>query len=86
VSRELKRPTADYLKELKQNLQATAQYASQHSEYTQSKYVDHYNQHSRHKSFDKGQQALILTPDTTHKTFSQWLGSAKVIEKHSLPS
>jgi hypothetical protein len=81
--RELKRPVADYLKDLKHNLHAASQYAMQHSEYMQSKYVDYYNQHSRHKSFDKGQQVLILTPDSTHKTFSQWLGPATVIEQHS---
>ena len=79
----MKRPAADYLKDLKHNLQAASQYAMQHSEYMQSKYVDYYNQHSRHKSFDKGQQVLILTPDSTHKTFSQWLGPATVIEQHS---
>jgi len=83
LPKELKRPASEYLKDLKQNLQAASECAMQHSEYMQSKYVDHYNTHARHKNFDKGQQVLILTPDTTHKAFSQWLGPATVIEKHS---
>ena len=81
--RRLKRPAADFIKDLEQNLQAASQYACMYYEYMQSKYVDYYNQHSRPTSFENEQQVLILTPDSTHKTFSQWLGPATVFGKQA---
>jgi hypothetical protein len=48
------------------------------------KYAKYYNRHARHKEFDVGQKVLILTPDTTHKAFAQWLGPATILDKTSM--
>ena len=47
----------------------------------QARYVHYNNLRSRDKSFNIGDAVLILVKDSSNKTFSQWQGPAKVIEK-----
>ena len=78
---DLTQSQADYLQELQANLNIARKLADETSTRMQDKYVHYYNLRSRDKSFDVGQQVLILIPDSTNKTFSQWQGPATVIEK-----
>ena len=55
--------------------------ADETSKQMQARYAHYYNLRSRDKSFNIGDAVLILIPDSTSKTFSQWQGPAKVIAK-----
>jgi len=73
--------TAEYLTELRNNLEVASAYATEHGKREQQRYVSRYNLRSREKKFDVGDQVLILIPDTTaSKVFSRWQGPATVIE------
>ena len=73
--------TAEYLTELRNNLEVASAYATEHGKREQQRYVSRYNLRSREKQFDVGDQVLILIPDTTaSKVFSRWQGPATVIE------
>jgi len=72
--------TVEYLSELRQNLEIVSSYATEHSKHEQQRYVSRYNLRARQKSFDVGEQVLILIPDSTSsKVFIRWQGPAKVI-------
>ena len=73
-----------YLMELRDNLERAQDYASQHVQNAQKKYVHRYNLRSCEKSFVPGDKVLILRKDTTSsKTFSSWIGPAEIIEVKS---
>jgi len=62
-------------------------YAKQHAERAQGRYVAQYNLRAREKSFQIGDQVLILTPDSTSsKLFSRWTGPAVIKDKVSAHS
>jgi len=76
--------TVEYLNELRQNLEIASSYATEHSKREQHRYISRYNLRAREKSFDVGEQVLILIPDSTSsKVFSRWQGPTKVIERKS---
>jgi len=76
--------TVEYLQELRKNLEVAETYAASHSQRAQQRYVSRYNLRTRPKSFNVGEQVLILSPDsTTSKVFSKWRGPATVIEMKS---
>jgi len=80
----LRQTTVEYLNELRQNLEIASSYATEHSKREQQRYISRYNLRAREKSFDVGEQVLILIPDSTSsKVFSRWQGPAKVIERKS---
>ena len=73
--------TAEYLNDLRTNLEMANSYAIEHGKREQQRYVSRYNLRSREKKFDTGDQVLILIPDTTaSKVFSRWQGPATVVE------
>ena len=76
--------TVVYLSELQKNLELASSYAVEHIKREQQRYISRYNLRGREKSFDVGEQVLILIPDSTSsKVFSRWQGPAKVIERRS---
>ena len=56
--------TVEYLDELRQNLEVASSYATEHSKREQQRYISRYNLRAREKSFDVGEQVLILIPDS----------------------
>jgi len=83
----LGKSTVEYLEDLRKNLEAAEACAKSHSQKAQRRYVSNYNLRSREKSFQVGEQVLILTPDSTaRKVFSRWVGPATVIEVKSAHS
>jgi len=73
--------TAEYLNDLRTNLEVATSYATEHGKREQQRYVSRYNLHSRVKKFGAGDQVLILIPDTTSSNvFSRWQGPATVVE------
>ena len=78
-----KNPT-DYLRELHQNLEIAKRYADSHTQRMQDVYVQRYNQRSKDKQFEVGDQVLILQPDSTaSRMFSRWKGPGEVVVKRS---
>ena len=61
----LSKSACEYLQDLRQNLEMAQNYAKEHAERAQGKYVARYNLRAREKSFEIGDQVLILTPDST---------------------
>jgi len=83
----LSKSACEYLQDLRQNLEMAQNYAKEHAERAQGKYVARYNLRAREKSFEIGDQVLILTPDSTSsKLFSKWTGPAIIKDKVSAHS
>ena len=81
---DLGKGVAEYLSDLRQRFQSVDEFASEHTKKKQIHYATHYNLRSRDKSFDVGEQVLILAPDSTaSKTFSRWKGPAVIAVKKS---
>ena len=70
--RKLKKSDLEYLCTLKENLAIAQEAALLHTENKQSQYINQYNKHTRDKSFEEGDQVLILMPDSTNKLKSRW--------------
>jgi len=65
----LGKTACEYLQDLGQNLEMARNYAKEHAERAQGKYVARYNLRDREKAFEIGDQVLILTPDSTSSNF-----------------
>jgi len=75
----LGKTTCKYLQHLEPNLEVAQNYAKEHAEKAQGRHVARYNLRAREKSFQIGDQLLILTPDSTSsKLFSRWTGPAVI--------
>jgi len=61
----LGKTACEYLQDLRQNLEMVQSYAKEHAERAQGKYVARYNLRAREKSFEIGDEVIILTPDST---------------------
>ena len=59
-----KEPT-EYLKELLHNLQIAKAYAESHAQRSQQLTAERYNRRSKEKSFEVGDEVLILKTDST---------------------
>jgi len=74
----------EYLEELRKNLETAQEYATNHAEKAQQRYVSRYNLRAREKAFEIGQKVLILMRDTTSsKVFLRWIGPVVIKEKKS---
>jgi hypothetical protein len=74
-----KEPT-EYLKELLHNLQIAKAYAESHAQRSQQLTAERYNRRSKEKSFEVGDEVLILKTDSTKsRVFSKWRGPAKIV-------
>jgi len=72
---------ADYLEELRKNLEIAGTYVDSHAKRVQARYVSRYNLRRRDKIFSVGESVLVLTPDSTSsKVFSRWKGPGVVRE------
>ena len=73
-----------YMQELRDRLAAAKQYADNHLQHEQSRWVNRYNLRSRDKQFVEGESVMILTPDSTSsRLWSRWRAPAKIISKQS---
>ena len=71
----------DFLRELKENLEAAHAYVDEHTRAAQHKYVHYHNLRTRSKKFVVGEKCLILQPDSTaSRVFSKWRGPAEIVE------
>jgi hypothetical protein len=74
----------DYLLDLRDRLAAANSYAAEYMQRVQTSWVNRYNLRARPKSFEVGDQVLILSPDTTSsRLWARWQAPATVIEVKS---
>jgi len=55
-----------------QDLETDMQNAHLHANAAQQQYTEQHNKHAKDKSFQVGQQVVVLEKDATHKTFARW--------------
>jgi len=60
------------LSDLNKTLEKTREFASKNAKRTQEQYAKFYNTKAVHKSFDVGEQVIVLERDSNSKTFSRW--------------
>ena len=73
-----------YLQELRERLGDAERYASEHADKRQTQYTTRYNLRCQDKTFNVGEQVLILVLDnTSSKTFRRWQGPATITVKKS---
>jgi len=80
----LRKRVVEYFRELRERLGDAERYASKHADKKQTQYTTRYNFRSQVKAFNVGKQVLILVSDnTSSKTFKRWKGPAKITVKKS---
>ena len=73
----------DYMDKLGHSLECGLALAESNASIAQSNYVDYYNAYSRDKSFEVGDEVLVLHPDSTNKLKAQWIGPVPILSKVS---
>ena len=71
----------DYCEKIAKDLKISHDLADAYCDKAQKQYVTHYNLRSKDKSFEPGNQVLVLFPDSTNKLISKFQGPAVVKTK-----
>jgi len=58
--------------EFEENMRNAEKYARVHSVSEQERYAKYYNADTKDKSFQLGEQVVVLKKDSTHKPFARW--------------
>ena len=61
-----------YLSDLKETLEKTREFADKHAKRAQEQYAKFYNTKAVDKSFQIGEQVIVLEKDSASKTFARW--------------
>ena len=69
---DLSKPVDKYLQDLETDMRNVERYAREHACDAQQKYAKYYNARAKDKSFQIGDQVVVLEKDSTHKTFAHW--------------
>ena len=70
-----------YMDKLKNELDFSKAVADKNANKAQEYYVNHYNNCARDKSFDVGDQVLVLHPNSSNNLVAQWLGPVPICAK-----
>ncbi|GFX17232.1 retrovirus-related Pol polyprotein from transposon 17.6 [Trichonephila clavipes] len=73
---------ADYLQEMKINMEKAAESASLTAAQKQKSYGDYFNKRSSVKNFSIGEQVVLLIPDSSNKIYARWTGPGEIIQHH----
>ncbi|GFX62485.1 retrovirus-related Pol polyprotein from transposon 412 [Trichonephila clavipes] len=73
---------ADYLQEMKINMEKAAESASLTAAQKQKAYGDYFNKKSSVKNFSIGEQVVLLIPDSSNKIYARWTGPGEIIQHH----
>ncbi|GFU56196.1 retrovirus-related Pol polyprotein from transposon 17.6 [Trichonephila clavipes] len=76
---------ADYLQEMKINMEKTAESASLTAAQKQKAYGDYFNKRLSVKNFSIGEQVVLLIPDSSNKIYARWTGPGEIIQHHIHP-
>ncbi|GFX37636.1 retrovirus-related Pol polyprotein from transposon 17.6 [Trichonephila clavipes] len=73
---------ADYLQEMKINMEKAAESASLTAAQKQKAYGDYFNKRSSVKNFSIGEPVVLLIPDSSNKIYARWTGPGEIIQHH----
>ncbi|GFV46054.1 retrovirus-related Pol polyprotein from transposon 17.6 [Trichonephila clavipes] len=73
---------ADYLQEMKINMEKAAESASLTAAQKQKAYGDYFNKRSSVKNFSIEEQFVLLIPDSSNKIYARWTGPGEIIQHH----
>ncbi|GFU47851.1 hypothetical protein TNCV_515571 [Trichonephila clavipes] len=73
---------ADFLQEMKINMEKAAKSASLTAAQKQKAYGDYFNKRSSVKNFSIGEQVVLLIPDSSNKIYARWIGPGEIIQHH----
>jgi hypothetical protein len=82
----LPKPAREYLDLLQKDLALVHLIADDHAKDAQDRYVEQHNVATKEKSFQVGQDVLLLQPTSSNKNLATWTGPAtisKVLSQHS---
>ena len=80
----LGKPTTEFLEELKENLRVANEFAREHCDKAQKRYVHNYNLRSTDRQFTVGQQVIVFMNDNKGPSIlSRWLGPGTIVERKS---
>ena len=71
------------LLDLRSKLSEAADFAQSHSDAAQQSYAAHYNLRSRQKSFQEGDQVIVLAPENSGKLCNRWCGPGTIVKVKS---
>ena len=77
------RTTFQYVLDLKQILHDSAEIAADNAENLSNKYKSYFDLKSQKRSFEIGDEVLLLLPDTNNKLLMSWRGPFKVLERRN---
>jgi len=80
---DLGKPVEDYLLDLREKLCEAASYADVHAGNQQAGHVGRYNLRARHKTFNEGDQVIVLAPECGGKLLNKWQGPGTVVKTMS---
>lgn len=84
ISPQLALATVNYLQDLKEKLEISAEYAREHSVGAQKHYTDTYNRRAKDKSFEVGERVVVLYRDSTNKVEStETRYGTTILSRHS---
>ncbi|GFU99270.1 retrovirus-related Pol polyprotein from transposon 17.6 [Trichonephila clavipes] len=72
---------ANYLQEMKINMEKAAESASLTAAQKQKAYGDYFKRSSV-KNFSIGEQVVLLIPDSSNKIYARWTGPGEIIQHH----
>src|SRR5260221_536678 len=64
----------EYIEELQARLEMSNKIAVENTKTAQAHYVSQYNRRVKDKSFQEGDEVLVLMPDSTKKLQARWMG------------
>ncbi|GFT12852.1 retrovirus-related Pol polyprotein from transposon opus [Trichonephila clavipes] len=73
---------ADYLQEMKINMEKAAESTPLTAVQKQKAYGDYFNKRSSVKNFSIGEQVVLLIPDSSNKIYARWTGPGEIIQHH----
>jgi len=62
---------SQYLRDLEKDMHNAERHAREHAVVAQTQYAKYYNDHTKDKNFQVGEQVVVLEKDSTHKTFAR---------------
>ena len=76
----LVKSVAAYLQELKENLEISADFATNHAKAEQASYAEYYNRRIKDKHFNVEEKVLVLAPNSSNKIYSRWHGPCTIMQ------
>jgi len=86
ISPDIGKPVEEYLLDLGDKLRKAASYADVHAGKQQAGYFGRFNLRARHKTFNEGDQVIVLAPESEGKLLNKWQGPGTVIKTMSQSS